>query len=72
MGDVFFPTLITLGGVCCVRIPWILWVVPIQPTLETVMLSYPVAWIITDALLIPYYYYHKHKLKNNSKKRGII
>ena len=63
VGDVFIPTLITLGGVCCVRIPWILWVVPLKPTVTNVMMSYPLAWGITVALVIPYYYYRKKKLK---------
>lgn len=63
IGDVLVPTLITLGGVCCVRIPWVLFVVPYRPTLTTVMASYPLAWIITIVLMVPYYYYRKRQLK---------
>ncbi len=30
-GDVLLPTLITLGGVCLIRIPWIMFVLPAHP-----------------------------------------
>lgn len=62
MGDVCFPTLITLGGVCCIRIPWIVWILPLKPTLATIIASYPLSWIITILFLIPYYYHRKKQL----------
>ena len=40
IGDVLIPTLITLGGVCCVRLPWILLVVPRWHQLSSVFTSY--------------------------------
>lgn len=62
IGDVMIPTLITLGGVCLVRLPWILFVTPIRKELFTILVSYPIAWAATAALLIPYYFYRKKKL----------
>lgn len=62
IGDVMIPTLITLGGVCCVRLPWILFVTPIRKELFTILISYPIAWAATALLLIPYYFYRKKKL----------
>lgn len=61
VGDVFIPTLITLGGVGLIRLPWLLFVVPIKNELSTVMISYPLAWIATALLLVPYYYYRKKR-----------
>lgn len=58
-GDVLIPTLITLGGVCVVRIPWILLVVPAYHTTACIMLSYPISWITTTVLIILYYLYRK-------------
>ena len=58
-GDVLLPTLITLGGVCLIRIPWIMFVLPAHHTTTCVMLSYPISWITTTALIIPYYLYRK-------------
>lgn len=63
MSDVLVPTLITLGGVCLVRLPWVLFVVPATGKMETLLLSYPLAWSATALLLIPYYFYKKKLLK---------
>lgn len=63
IGDVLFPTLITLGGVCCVRLPWILLVVPRWHDLSAILVSYPMSWIATAVLLILYYFYRKKHLK---------
>lgn len=68
IGDVFIPTLITLGGVCLVRLPWILIVTPIRRELDTILISYPIAWAATAILLIPYYFYRKRKLNTQWKK----
>lgn len=62
IGDVLFPTLITLGGVCCVRLPWILLVVPRRHELWTILVSYPMSWVATAVLLILYYFYRKRHL----------
>ena len=63
MSDVFAPALITMGGVCCIRIPWVLFVVPINNSMEALMLSYPMAWSATALLLVPYYFYKKKLYK---------
>ena len=63
IGDVLIPTLITLGGVCCVRLPWILLVVPRWHQLSSVMVSYPMSWVATAILLMLYYLYRKKHLK---------
>ncbi len=68
IGDVLFPTLITLGGVCVVRLPWILLVVPRKHELSTILVSYPMSWVATAALLILYYFYRKKHLKFNDCK----
>lgn len=62
VSDVLIPTLITLGGVVLVRVPWILFVLPVWPELETVMLSYPLSWTLTAALFLPCYLYRKRKI----------
>lgn len=68
IGDVMIPTLITLGGVCLVRLPWILIMTPIHHELITILISYPIAWAATALLLIPYYFYRKKRLNKQWKK----
>lgn len=62
IGDVMIPTLINLGGICLVRLPWILIVTPIHREIFTVLVSYPLAWAATALLLIPYYFYRKKNI----------
>ncbi len=62
IGDVIMPTLITLGGVCGVRLPWILLVMPRHHELSTILISYPLAWAATVLFLIPYYFYRKRHM----------
>lgn len=54
-GRVLVPVLLTCGGVCVLRITWMLFLLPIYPGIETIMLSYPASWSITAVLFIIYY-----------------
>ena len=65
IGDVFIPTVANLVGVCAVRIPFILILLPRIFKIETILISYPIAWIATLLILIPYYFIRKRALKNN-------
>lgn len=54
-GDSLVPMLLTCGGVCVLRILWILFLLPIYPYFETVVVSYPITWVITSVLFVVYY-----------------
>lgn len=69
-GDSLLPTLMTLGGICVMRLVWLWVVVPLDRTLETTVLSYPVTWMITSLLFI-LYYLKGGWLKRCQKKAGI-
>ena len=45
------PAILTMLGVCGVRIAWIHYVFPLSPTFKTIMIAYPVSLGIT-ALMI--------------------
>jgi len=62
LSDVFIPTIITLGGVLLIRIPMMVFVLPLFPSLLTVLMSYPISWAVTVALFVPYYLYRKRKI----------
>lgn len=49
------PMLITSGGVCLLRVAWVLFLLPLRPQLSTVLVSYPVSWVFTSALFLAYY-----------------
>ncbi len=55
-GDTLIPTMMTLFGVCLLRVVWILVIVPMNATIEMVLYSYPITWILTSTLFIIYYF----------------
>lgn len=65
VGDVLIPTISNLVGVCAVRIPFILIILPRIYKIETILISYPIAWIATLIILIPYYFIRKRAIKKN-------
>ena len=54
-GDAIAPTLISLIGVCLLRILWIYLVVPHWNTIAGVSLSYPFTWGVTAIVFLIYY-----------------
>ena len=63
MGDAIIPMFMTMFGICILRIAWIIFVLPIYPVIETIVLNYPVSWILTAVMLIGYYWFKSTKLK---------
>ncbi|MBQ9538692.1 MAG: MATE family efflux transporter [Treponema sp.] len=54
-GRSLVPMLITVFGVCLLRIVWLFTAVPRDTTLNMVMASYPITWILTSSLFWGYY-----------------
>jgi len=65
MSDALIPTLITIFGVCVLRIAWNLIAVPRWHMIGTVMASYPITWTVTSLLFCGYYFYYirKHQIR---------
>ena len=55
LGDSIFPMIISISGVCVFRIVWVLTAVRIWPQFRTIMLSYPISWVLTSILLVLYF-----------------
>lgn len=47
LGSSLLPMIVSVFGVCGIRILWILWVFPLSPTYQTVFYCFPVSWILT-------------------------
>ena len=64
MGDALFPMIITMSGVCVLRVMWVLLAFPLNRTLEMVEFSYPLTWAVTSLLYLIYYnvFIRKHKI----------
>ena len=48
LGRSVMPAVITLVGVCVLRIVWVYTVFPVHPTMGNLMLSYPITWAIVN------------------------
>ena len=47
MGSSVTPMVVSIVGVCVLRIVWILGIFPLSPTLTMLYISYPISWSIT-------------------------
>lgn len=66
-GESLRPMLLTILGTCVFRVVWLLVVVPMHHTLETMLLVYPVTWILTAALFVAYHHFG-HWLSHAEKR----
>ena len=69
-GDALRPMLMTLFGVCVLRLIWIFTVVPQSPNIRTLILSYPITWTVTSIAFF-IYYLHGGWLKRRKAVNGI-
>ena len=58
-GKSMVPMLISVFGVCALRLLWLFTAVPAHHTIETVEMSYPITWVITSLSLLIYYRFGK-------------
>lgn len=65
-GDVIVPVIITLLGVCLLRIIWLAAALKISPTIPAIIFSYPVTWVITALIFIVYYVAKNRKIKTSN------
>ena len=61
-GNVLVPVVITLLGVCVLRIIWLAGVMKVAPTIHAIIFSYPVTWVVTAAAFIGYYLWKGRRL----------
>lgn len=55
MGDAIIPMAMTMLGICGFRILWVIFIVPLHPSMELISWNYPISWILTSILFIIYY-----------------
>lgn len=55
VGDSWVPMMLSFGGVCLLRVIWVLLVVPKHRTIQMILFSYPMTWVLTTGLFIGYY-----------------
>ncbi len=67
MGSSIAPTLVTVVGICGLRMLWIWTVFAANHTLDVLYLSYPISWTLTTIILGACYFYTHKKLMRNAQ-----
>lgn len=60
-GHVFITTLMTMSGICLLRIVWVSLIVP-HGTLEEIIACYPITWLLCAVGMTVYYLYKQRKI----------
>lgn len=69
VGDCWIPMLLSCGGICVIRVLWIMFAVPRKPDIDTIMFSYPLTWTVTSVLFVGYYLLFSH-LRVTRRRKG--
>lgn len=69
-GEAFQPMMISVFGICGLRILWVTFAVPLNHTMQMVALNYPVTWIVTAAVFV-IYYLRMNWLRRSIKRNGM-
>lgn len=51
MGKSMLPTILTIFGTCLLRVCWVYIVCPVWHSFDTIMLVYPVSWVVTGIMV---------------------
>lgn len=57
LGHSLTPMIVTTLGACVFRVFWVWWIFPLRPTMENLLVSYPVSWItvsLVDGAILYY------------------
>ena len=66
LGIVGIPTVMTLGGICVLRIVFITISMPIFHSVKVEIIVYPLSWAVTSILFVIYYLARRKKLLSRS------
>ena len=61
-GQSLIPAVVSLAGICGVRIIWVYTVFPFSRTFNTIMAAYPISWTITAVVLVVVYFMMMRKI----------
>lgn len=63
MGKSLAPALTCMVGVCGIRILWVIFVFPRYKSFTSLMVVYPISWILTISVIMGIYFYHVRRTK---------
>ena len=63
MGKSLAPALTCVAGVCGFRILWVFFVFPKYKSFASLMVVYPISWVLTISVIMGIYFYHVRRTK---------
>ena len=63
MGRSLAPALTCVAGVCGIRILWVFFVFPDYRSFASLMVIYPISWVVTISVLVGLYFYYVKRTK---------
>ena len=63
MGKSLSPALTCMAGVCGFRILWVIFVFPRYKSFASLMVVYPISWVLTISVIVGIYFYHVKRIK---------
>ena len=63
MGKSLPPALTCMAGVCGIRILWVIFVFPRYKSFASLMVVYPISWILTISVIMGIYFYNVRRTK---------
>ena len=63
MGQSLAPALTCVVGVCGIRILWVIFVFPMYQNFTSLMVVYPISWVLTISVIMGIYFYHVRRSK---------
>lgn len=67
-GESLTPALVTFLGICGVRIFWVATAFAAKHTFDVLMMSYPISWFVTTAVLFIVYFLQRDKLRHKVER----
>ena len=65
------PTIMTIIGTCILRMIWVFAVCPVWQSFDTIMLVYPISWVVTGVMISILFYLRARKKLKISHFQGI-
>ena len=69
LGYSFWPTIVTLMGACVFRVGWVFVVFPLNPCMESLMVSYPASWILVSMVNGGMLFFICRRMLKNASRR---
>lgn len=71
MGKSMLPTILTVFGTCLLRVVWVYTVCPTWTSFGTIMLVYPISWVITGTMVCTAYATTIRKISRRQQQKAV-